>query len=100
MKKILLIPAIIIALSAGQAAHAAFPDVSESTDYAGSIEWMNENGVIQGYPDGTFKPDKCVNRAEFLKMMYLSFEENIIVEDGFAGSNYYDNFFSDTSTEQ
>ncbi len=100
MKKTLLIPAIIIALSAGQAAHAAFPDVSESTDYAGSIEWMNENGVIQGYPDGTFKPDKCVNRAEFLKMMYLSFEENIIVEDGFAGSNYYDNFFSDTSTEQ
>jgi hypothetical protein len=100
MKKTFVIPAIIIALFAGQTACAAFPDVTESTDYATAIEWMNENGVIQGYPDGTFKPDQCVNRAEFLKMMYLSLEENIVVEDGFAGSNYYDNFFSDTSTDE
>ncbi|MFC1647442.1 S-layer homology domain-containing protein [Patescibacteria group bacterium] len=100
MKKILLIPALIIALLIGQVASAAFSDVDDGTSYESSIEWMNNNGVIQGYPDGTFKPDQCVNRAEFLKMMYLTVETDIVVEDGFAGSNYYDDFFTDTYTDQ
>jgi hypothetical protein len=100
MKKSLIVPVVIFVLLIGQVANAAFSDVSENTSYASSIEWMADNGVIQGYPDGTFMPDQCVNRAEFLKMMYLSLGTNIIVEDGFAGSNYYDNFFSDTYTDQ
>jgi len=100
MKKFLIMPALIVALLIGQVANAAFSDVSENTSYTSSIDWMTENGVIQGYPDGTFKPDQCVNRAEFLKMMYLTLGKNIIVEDGFAGSNYYDNFFNDTSTDE
>jgi len=100
MKKLLLIPALIFTLLIGQAANATFTDVTESTSYSSSIEWMTDNGVIQGYDDGTFKPDQCVNRAEFLKMMYLTLDANIVVEDGFAGSNYYDEFFTDTSTDE
>lgn len=100
MKKILLIPALILTLLIGQVANAAFSDVDDGTPYGSSIGWMNDNGVIQGYDDGTFKPDQCVNRAEFLKMMYLASKTDIIVEDGFAGSNYYDNFFTDTYTDQ
>ena len=73
MKKLILIPGLILTLLLGQVASAAFSDVNEGTDYISSITWMSENGVIQGYPDGTFKPDQCVNRAEFLKMMYLTF---------------------------
>lgn len=96
----LVMPVVILTLLIIQVANAAFSDVTESTNYASSIDWMSDNGVIQGYPDGTFKPDQCVNRAEFLKMMYLNLGTNIIVQDGFAGSNYYDNFFSDTSTDQ
>lgn len=106
MKKLLIVPAVIIAMLFGQIANAtveytlAFSDVDQDTSYMTAIAWMQSNGVIQGYPDGTFGPDKCVNRAEFLKMMYLTLETDIVVEDGFAGSNYYDNFFSDTSTDQ
>ena len=29
-----------------------------------------EAGFIQGYPDGTFKPDRTVNRAEALKILF------------------------------
>ena len=104
MKKLLVIPAIIVSLLAGSVAYAVhapnFIDLPPDADYWSSIEWMAENGVIQGYPDKTFQPDRCVNRAEFLKMLYLTLQTNIIVEDGFAGSNYYDDFFSDTFTNE
>ena len=48
----------------------SFPDVNEDTPYANSITWMAENGVINGNPDGTFAPDRCVNRAEMLKLTF------------------------------
>lgn len=34
-----------------------------------AIEYLYENKVISGYPDGTFKPDNTVNRAELLKIL-------------------------------
>lgn len=45
-----------------------FPDVA--TDYwaAKQIEILTDKGVIVGYPDGTFKPDANVTRAEFATM--------------------------------
>ncbi len=100
MKKLILIPGLILTLLMSQVANAAFSDVDQTTDYETAITWMSDNGVIQGYPDGTFKPDQCVNRAEFLKMMYLTSKKDIITTDSAAGSNYYDNYFSDTSTSE
>lgn len=100
MKKLILIPGLILTLLISQVANAAFSDVNEGTDYMSSITWMADNGVIQGYPDGTFKPDQCVNRAEFLKMMYLTSKKDIIITDSASGDHYYDDYFSDTSTEE
>lgn len=48
---------------------ASFSDVSESNPYYKSIEFLKTEGIIGGYPDGTFKPDQVVNRAEALKMI-------------------------------
>jgi len=53
---------------------ASFSDVTQETDYLDSINWMTENGIVQGYPDGSFKPNDCVNRAEFLKMLFKTLE--------------------------
>ncbi len=50
--------------------HAPFLDVNSKTDYEKSIDWMYKNGIINGYSDNNFKPDKCVNRAEMLKMLF------------------------------
>jgi len=47
-----------------------FSDVFQSTDYNESIIWMSDNGIIQGYEDGTFGPDNCVTRSELLKMIF------------------------------
>ncbi|MEK7591345.1 MAG: S-layer homology domain-containing protein [Patescibacteria group bacterium] len=48
---------------------AAFSDVPSSHPYAQAIKWGKESGVLSGYPDGTFGPDRTVNRAEFLKIV-------------------------------
>jgi hypothetical protein len=52
---------------------ATFPDVPENTEYYGAVEYMVGKGVIQGYPDGSFKPDKPINRAEALKVLLLAY---------------------------
>jgi competence protein ComEC len=43
----------------------AYPDVNSDHWAAKQIEVLTEKGVIVGYPDGTFKPDDNVSRAEF-----------------------------------
>lgn len=40
------------------------------------IERLSDNGIISGYPDGSFKPDAFVTRAEFSKMITLAFSIN------------------------
>ncbi len=50
-----------------------FPDVNVSTDWFGNfVETAFNNGVVSGYPDGTFRPANNINRAEVAKMVYLS----------------------------
>lgn len=46
----------------------AFPDVNANHWAAAEIKLLSEQGVIVGYPDGTFKPDENVTRAEFAAM--------------------------------
>ena len=78
MKKFLL-AATTILLVVSQTSFAAFnfTDISEETDYYASMDWMYRNSVINGYLDGSFKPDKCVNRVEFLKMLFMTLEINV-----------------------
>ena len=45
-----------------------FPDVSANHWAAAQIKELSQSGVIVGYPDGTFKPDENVTRAEFASM--------------------------------
>lgn len=45
-----------------------FPDVASNHWAAKEIKLLSEQGVIVGYPDGTFKPDENVTRAEFASM--------------------------------
>lgn len=69
MKKIIkgLLSTAFIAAFTITAANA-FPDVSDSHWAAPQIKILSEQGVIVGYPDGTFKPDENVTRAEFASM--------------------------------
>ena len=46
----------------------AFPDAASDHWAASQINELSEQGVIVGYPDGTFQPDENVTRAEFASM--------------------------------
>ncbi len=50
-----------------QAAPVALSDI-EGNWAQKSIENLAKQGAVAGYPDGTFKPDQAVSRAEFAKM--------------------------------
>ena len=51
---------------------ANFPDVPPSHWANDSIMQLTSQGVVSGYPDGSFKPGALVSRSEFAKMMYLA----------------------------
>ena len=59
-----------------------------------AITYWQDNGLISGYEDGTFKPDKSITRAEFAVMLNkaLGFVDkgNVSFSDVKAGDWYYD----------
>jgi uncharacterized protein YkwD len=71
MKKILLFLLIALGLTGTLLTAQAYTDVSTDDDYSEAITWLTTQGVVQGYSDGTYQPDKDVNRAELLKILLL-----------------------------
>ncbi len=68
MNKILKMLLPVVAAVALSIPAFAYPDVSSTHWAAKEIELLTEQGVIVGYPDGTFQPDENVTRAEFASM--------------------------------
>jgi hypothetical protein len=52
----------------GSASAATFSDVTGTTTEGAAIYKLNSLGIIDGYPDGTFGPEKTITRAEFAKI--------------------------------
>jgi len=50
-------------------AAAKFSDVNASAWYNVAVSTLVSTGAINGYSDNTFKPDKQITRAEFVKMV-------------------------------
>lgn len=66
-----LIAALALSATAGQSlvALASFSDVGSNYTYAESIDYAENLDLVSGYPDGTFKPNNAINRAEFTKII-------------------------------
>lgn len=83
MKKIIVKLAIAGCLI-NNMSFATFSDVSDTHWAYSSIEKMQRVGIISGYVDGTFKPNKNINLAEFATIFTKIFE---IPKD--EDSNYF-----------
>ncbi|HEY9769903.1 MAG TPA: DUF3747 domain-containing protein [Coleofasciculaceae cyanobacterium] len=46
-----------------------YPDVNSSRWSASKIQWAKESEIVKGYPDGSFKPDTPVTRAELIAVL-------------------------------
>lgn len=44
---------------------SSFSDVDADAWYANAVAFMEQEGIVKGYEDGTFKPDNQITRAEF-----------------------------------
>ncbi len=75
----------------------SFNDVNENTSYSDSINWLSENKVIQGYGDGSFRPDKCVSRAEFLKLLFYT---NELSEGEYKKGMEVGHYYTDVSRDK
>lgn len=49
-----------------------FEDVLADHPNFEAIQYLKDHSIIQGYEDGTFKPEEKINRAEALKIILLS----------------------------
>lgn len=78
MKKLVSMVLTFFIIMTSVCAFAKFNDIDENTlSWAGeAISALSDKGIINGYGDGTFRPDGNVTRAEFAKMLTMSFELN------------------------
>ena len=63
-----LLPLVILLTFASALAAPAFPDLPEDHWAYSAVEKMRNDGRVNGFPDGTFKPDELVTRWQFAKM--------------------------------
>ncbi len=74
---------------------AAFTDVPSSHLNYESINYIQAKGIVEGYSDGSFKPDITINRAELTKIiMATEYEADII-----SNCNVYTTNLSDVPAE-
>jgi hypothetical protein len=70
--------AVMVLMFAGQSL-AAPPDIQNHWAEKQITDWV-DRGYISGYPDGSFKPDNTITRAEFVTMVNRAFGKNATVQ--------------------
>ena len=66
---IVVVLAMLISNLLSVVSFAEFSDVAADNSYRTSILTLSNLGIINGYDDGTFKPEGPITRAEFTKMI-------------------------------
>jgi hypothetical protein len=70
---------------ASEISAVGYPDVERSDWYYEAVTSLSESAIIDGYPDGSFYPEKTLTAAHFLKMI-----SNAMYPDTLSGSLSWD----------
>lgn len=93
MKKTLRLLSVllVVAMMVSSVAFAAtFSDVSSDKNYYESVSVLSALGIINGYSDGTFGPEKNVTRAEFSAMLMRALASGGVGDPDPAGMPFVD----------
>ncbi len=47
-----------------------FSDVAEGKYYTAAVGWASANGIVNGFPDGTFQPNGDITREQLATILY------------------------------
>jgi len=83
---------LLIVLLIPTASASTFGDVASSNSNYVAIEYLVSIGTLEGYSDGTFKPNQTINRAELMKILVAG--QGIDPDE-----NTYKNCFPDVTTD-
>ena len=93
MKKTALILAAALMLQVVHVSAAPFSDVEDAYWAANVIEQMKEANILDGYEDGSFRPENSLTRAECAKILSCIAklpEGNSVYDDVSENAWYYD----------
>ena len=71
MKKIFINLLLIISVIMSMFTVSAFNDVNDGYEHKYAISTLTQLGVINGYEDGTFRPEDTVERDEMAKLVFV-----------------------------
>ena len=66
----------------------SFTDVASTASYAEAVNVLSELGIISGYEDGTFGPDKTIKRSEAAKII-VAMVNKLATAEGRMGATQF-----------
>ncbi len=81
---------IVLAMAFSTVAFASFSDVTEDASYAEAVEVMSALGLLAGYEDGSFGPDKTITRAEFSAVIVRALGMEESAKGVYGATNFSD----------
>lgn len=82
-----MLTALFLLLAAGSAFAESFDDVDKSHWAYDAVEYLAAKGLIEGYPDGTFKGDRMMSRYELAMLVARAYAK---MEDMAGGGTSID----------
>jgi len=74
--------AVTVDMAADSAYCAGFTDVTTSHPLCPAITYVKDEGIFEGYPDGSFRPNQVINRVETTKVILEGFSSTLLPDDG------------------
>jgi S-layer homology domain len=75
---------LLAAQTSVYAAETVFPDLPADNMSHTAVSYLHSREIIEGYDDGTFRPDNPINRAEALKIVFLVRKELSLPDAAFS----------------
>ena len=71
----------------------SFSDVPSTHWSYKFVDELSNKGIINGYEDGSFKPDGNVTKAEFIKLVMVIYYGDYTFDPIKGGNNWYSKYF-------